>query len=447
MKNLIIACLFVALPFAWILSTPNNLDNFMAESTTQTHLEKTKALIESFRKQYQRLPADLNEVRLFALANHKNYAPYDGYSLRLMYHPIAPVHYVLKSFGADNAPNTILNQEDPTLLNLDDIPSVPPMYVPPFSDFMQLYPAICLAGCKSPTNDFVAKVEVDRETGKRFLLVRHLTRHKFVMIAPHPHVEEYFWLPSGTEIVYTATNDSQYRDGIFLWNLMTDETRNLMDDLDPKLLNGSSQMEQPRYFLSLSSLAPAGRKVYVFIQSRVSSGLDPGRFLSSTSLYSIQLGDKEHPKAAFSRQRQTTPASLFDASNALTRNIARGAQGSPLQARWAALPLEGKMAGMLEAWQDFSMSSADSPIFPYSLWWLGFIYSDAYRATLPISLKHALTLKAFGAEIATALVSLNQAPSHLRAMAVYMGEHMSLPAALSYSLVSIAGPTKADLDN
>ena len=447
MKNLIITALFVALPFLWVLSTPNNLDNFLAESTTQSHLEKTKAFIESFRKQYQRLPIDLNEIRLFALANHKTYTPYDGYSLRLMYQPISPLHYILKSFGPDNAPNTILNKEDQTVLTLGEIPQIPPVYVPPSKDFMQLYPAICLAGCKSPTSDFVAQVDVDRVTGKRFLLVRHLTRHKFVMIASHPRVEEYFWLQNGYEIVYTATNDSQYRDGIFLWNLMTDETRNIMDDFDPRVLNSSDEKEQPKYCLSLSSLSSSGRKVHAFIQPRIGAELDPGRFFSISSLYAIQIGDSAHPKSTFSRAQMSGASSIFSGRSSLTRDVTRSMQGTPFQTRWASLPLEGKMAGMLEAWQDFSMSSADSPIFPYSLWWLGFIYSDAYRVTLPVSAKHALTLKAFGAEISGALVSLNQAPSHLRAMGMYAFNHMSSSSALPYSLVNISAPTKTDLNN
>jgi hypothetical protein len=408
-------------------------------------LEKIQDVVNNYKDKYKRLPKNMNEIRVFSIASGRSVSPYDGYGNRIFYQPVSKYHYLIKSFGADGEPNTLNSSEiDISLSNLVDSPSFPPLYQNSLNAQMHLYPSVCTMGCKSATKPFYAFLSVEPVTGSRYLIVRNINKRNFFLVASHPKIDEFLWLPGGEEIIYTVTDDNKYRDGIYLWNLKKDETRNLLDDMDPLKLGISNDNDQ-KYFLSLSSIVAGTRKVQVFITKRTSNVLHPSEFFSKKSFYSVVVPEKNAQRTIFNQPKDLLYVTAFQQQNPLDLDIGKPFHGFPAQHKWVMLPITGDMQNILESWQDFSMKNASTPLFPYGLWWLGAIYAEASKVTMPVSFKHGVMLKAFGMELLRALASLDTAPSHLRAMATYMHQQLSSSRFFDFPLVKVNPPKKSDL--
>jgi hypothetical protein len=94
--------------------------------------------------------------------------------------------------------------------------------------------------------------------------------------------------------------------------------------------------------------------------------------------------------------------------------------GTPAQNDWLKLSNKGSVQEVLEKWQDYCIRYADTPVFPYSLWWLASLYRDTFHLMNRISPEEAHILRNFGVEISQALDRLGTAPDYLRSMGLYL---------------------------
>lgn len=433
-----------SLPLIWFLLTPKPENNWNAHKETERTLARTKRTIEGYRRKHGHLPEDIADIRLLARTTDRKYSPYDGYGRRLHYLPLSREHYVVRSYGKDGNDNTFHSAEDPTLSSLPRLPLLPPQYREPETQgAMRLYPAILLMGSKSPKNNLVAQLLVDYNGKKRQLLVRDLKKPRFHMIANHAGVEEFFWLPSGYEIVFTATNADRYQDGIFIWNVLTNEMRNLMNEFQ-QIFNIAKGRDAPEYYLSLSSLNKSGSSFYLFVAQKTGPELDPERFYSSEFFYKVSIPKKSSAAVTFEWMHGKTKANAtpFQTVPRTIQDIFTPFVGNEAQVQWSRLPTSGSIQYVIEKWQDFSVANAKSPVFPYSLWWLSSIYSDAYKVLEKKSKREANTLRAYGAELARALNRLSMAPSYLQAMGASVQRRLSNSAVLPYRIseITVSGP-------
>ena len=443
MKTVFIIILAIALPFAWIAATPRSRDNHRAIQTTNIQLTKTKRAIEIFRKQYNRLPNNIAEIRVFAKTLWENYSPYDGFGTRLHYIPLTESHYFIKSFGADSVEDTLSSAEDPSLLFLPKATKNPPMYQEPTESAMRLYPAMLLTGSKSKHSNFYARIFVDPLKNTRHLVVRNLNRERHIMMATHPGIEEFLWLPNGYEIIYTATGSSRYQDGIYLWNIFTNKTRNLLSDMNDKytMMAGAEN----RYHLSLSAIREMGKHVYAFIHINDGNPLDPSIFYSTKCLFKIIFPPSSKGTFSFEYPVDISQQTLFTIQPQPGQDIEWPFSGTKSQILWSQLPITGELGEILEKWQNFSIEYPKSPMFPYSLWWLGSIYGEAYRTLQKTRQKDADTLRAYGIELSKALSHISTAPTYLRAMGDHIYQNLLSSRNLNYSIIEFEAPSKNSL--
>lgn len=437
MKLSISILLAFALPLIWIAATPKAKDNYLGKKTTLKRLTQTKRATEKFKRKYHRLPYNLAEIRAYAKTIWPDYTPHDGFGRRLVYLPLTKSYFVIKSFGADFFKETTETSDSQNIFTLPKQAKNPPTYKSPEDSDMRLYPAILLMGARSPANDFIGRIFIDQSKGTRNLVVRSLNKPSHIMIASHPRVEEFFWLPNGTEIIYSATGSNRYQDGIYHWNVLTNKTSNILMDLEDKFKH-TSENESDRFHISLSSLDKKGEKLYVYIFPNDGGALDPNTFFSSQSFFEINLPKHKKKKDMFFSYLDTYPQEkLFEYQQFITQDIDPTFEGTSAQRSFASLQHSGNLQEILDTWQEFAAAHPNSPMFPYSLWWLGVIYGQGHEALIETSSIDALTLKAYGAELTKALARLPTAPTYLRAIGAQIHKNLMLSQPIGLKMVNL----------
>jgi hypothetical protein len=435
MKNFITTLLAFGMPLLWVAAIPKPENNYKGDSLTQLRVIKTQKTIEDFYKTNKRLPANFSEIRLASMKMWDFYVPFDGFGSRLQYVVLGKKQYILRSFGKDKRENSIITEQDSVHIELDPLPPTPPQ-LDTSGDHRSLFPAALLPAQRSPTYQLVAQLILNPQSHTRHLVVRSLKRPDFIMIAVHPKVEEFFWLPSGNTIVYTATNDDIYRDGIYLWNLATNEHTNLLEGFQDKI-NVAAESSLKKFYVSLSSVSPSGEGFYAFIAGKGGPSLDPAIFYSSDNFYWINVGKEPEKGVGITRVQLNDDNWLTSNANPLA-HIKQPFRGTDSQNKWGTLPNAGKIEEVIEKWQHFSANHTDSPLFHYSLFWLGSIYGDGYKLLAPVNGNEARTLSAFGAEITRALATSPDAPSYLRGFGQNIYNRLSQGQSLEYQLSKLS---------
>ncbi len=429
-ENFWMVILAISFSIAWILTIPRYTRPLKGDSYTVRGLQIGSRLIEDFQKSRGRLPANLNEVRVFGKNNlWTRFIPYDGYGNRFLYEAVSSQYYVLKSFGSDALENTALAVEDPTATNIPPSPPSPPVYQPPAKPSLRFYPSALLMGTKSPKSAFVARLFIDFPNRKKHLVVRHLKKKQFTLTSQHDRVDEFLWLPNGYQIIYTASGMDRYQDGIYLWNIVTNEVVNIMS-LVQKSFILARNYNPDRYLMSLSFIDAVTQNVYAFIAPNTGEAVSPRDFFSSKNLFAIKISEK------FKRGVTVQPAqiddNIFREVQPLAQDILIPFVGTRAQSQWVRLPLAGHPQEVIEQWQAYSVENPETPMFPYSLWWLSSIYSDAYHLLKKNQPTDAQTLRAYGSELSQALTRLTTAPPYLRATAAYIQRSLAAKQPLNY---------------
>jgi len=266
----------------------------------------------------------------------------------------------------------------------------------------------------------VARLFVDVRGGSKQLVTFSQYGNQNIAIAPHDHVDEFFWIPGTTKIIFTASQSQRYRDGIYLWDTRQTVAENLIDQ--PDLWSALSSRFKDHLFATLSGVFIENDRPYLlaFIQS-ASPGeeLSPYDFFSRKNIAVIDLnaGRLTDPTQfkfiANLKPENFLFKNLFAAEPVPDSNLL-----APLQREYANLPRSEPWRFILESWQPFTSRNMGSPVFYYSLWYLIAFY-DQFSATAATSSEKTVTA-GYTHELATALSQNELAPSYLTGMAIWV---------------------------
>jgi hypothetical protein len=275
-----------------------------------------------------------------------------------------------------------------------------------------IYPFALLIGANSPDGQHHARVLLDPDSARRYLVVTDVARFDRAWIAPHDFVEEFMWLPGGA-IAYTATSSARYDDGAFLWDFQSNRNTNLRQQ---------AQRQGP-------GITQEGQK------GRVLSLIGA----SEAELFVVDLPDS-HEFA--SSKEFFAPSNItvfnFKKSPIEQRNLAAASTDAPLiqvdrifgQLKWSDDPkylqtehgrllrlgLDAPLESKLNKWQSYCQDQKNSVTYPYCLWMLESMYVELAK-DLKDQSQQAEIAAAYALEISRALADNPVAPKYIRTLA------------------------------
>ncbi len=417
----------------WVVLLSLGPDNVQRQRASQKTLAQVQALISLFLDDQGKTPMDLTELWAFAKARGRPLQRFDAFGQRLDYLRLSDKHFILRSFGNFDRGN-LPRSSQLVLSRVSDAPAVTAKYDYPALLKPSIFPSPLALGTTSPDNLSHAQIYVDPSGGQKRLVVRSSARSDAApLVSKHDGVEEFFWLPTGKEIVYTSTGSARYSDGIYLWNLSRDETRDLSREME---LIGRPVADSDQLLLSLSGVSSSGRELAFFMAARApGAGISPQDFFSERSFFVIQFSDK---MSALSFGRKPQDAGdykpILNPPFEIFRSVKPGEMKDQVFKEWAGLRFEGVLRDQLEAWQEFVMKRAGTPVFPYGLWFLASIYADVARVMAEGGFESSEQMRAYSVELFKALADYELAPSYLQAFAEYGLSALSDGWKLDYQL-------------
>jgi hypothetical protein len=423
------------IPIFWTTLSLSAAHGFLQWNKTRTTLTEFQHWIERFETDYHRLPYQLAEVRALARAHDQDIAPYDNYGMRLQYLPLTDKDYLIKSFGRDEQENRPHTSVDTTVSTMSQKPET---FIQPEGlqqSIPQFYQPAFLEGTQSPQTGLIASVEIQPQFHLRQLLVRSPKNSDFYMVAFHDMVEEFLWLPSGLELVFTAFGSQRYEDGIFYWNLKDNTIHNMLPELRRQFWKDLP--EDWLFYGSLSHISHDPALIYLILAPAGSEELNPKEFYSFNNLLAIPINEGLARKVEAQRIQTDLAFTAFDYDLAQDRLLKTAEMASPVQQEWLALSLEGDTEELLSSWQDFSSNHPTSPMCVYGLWWVSSVYNDAFRYLTEQGSAEAQVIRGFGIEMSEALIGMPAAPRYLRAMGRYLKKHLLLSKAADYNVTSL----------
>lgn len=422
------------LPILWISALILTQNNWLISQDSKQELKKTADWINRYKEQNKHLPWSLADLRLFAKAREESFNPYDSYGLRLQYIPLNEEAFLLKSFGSDANENVLGSKPDEIILSgLDSRPAAL-RYKELNQSLPLFYQASFLEGLKAEKTGLTARLQVHPLILTRHLIVQDPQEVKFVLVSFHDAIEEFIWLPSGQEIVFTAQGSERYEDGIYYWDLRTGETQNILTFMRqkywPKLAS-----DKP-FYLAISHVSTSPPMIYLLAQPANRSTLAPRSFYRFKNLFAINIDTDLSKNPSIQRIPANMDDSAFDYSLNHLSLIAPTKDGVGAQKSWQNLKLSGDAETMIDQWQNFCSQHPQSPMLPYGLWWLASIYNDTFRLMKDDAPEEALVIRNYGIEIAEALSTLRTAPRYLRAMSEHLKKSLLLSHVADYSVSS-----------
>ncbi len=433
-RLLLAVTLALVVPGVWLAAIPADDTGYQAETRTRANLEQAKLHLDKFRGEFKRLPTTLTELRTYAKSRGENISSYDAYGQRLQYVKLDAEHFVLRSFGNDSVQNTIFTATDPKVAawnKIDDTLQYD------FQKRLQrlTYPAPLLMGADAPNKQWQAQLYVDPAAGQSRLMVRHRQREDLIMLAVHEQVEEFLWLPDSHRLVYTATGSSRYRDGVYLWDLLEDSTANLLDNITSKV-GITALADTTQLWLSLAGVTALGPQVFFYAAGINSKELNPSAFYHPDNYYVAIIPPEKTNSAKIGRAKLMPPLITKIPWTDLNEQIIAPTTLHNLQTQWLQLPLSGGTENVIRAWQEFIQTHPQTALSPYALWMLTSLFSDSY-ALLRQDKKQqteAETLRAFGAEIASALCNHPLSPAYLHGFGQFAYQQLTAKTPLPYAI-------------
>lgn len=422
----------------WIAASPKYLTPWNAKLRSKATIDRLNYVLLAFKEKYHENPQDLNELRAYAQSIGKKFTPYDNYGQKVEYLRLDKNHYILRSFGSDGIQNTEGRKSDIGLANWGGSPKDGLYY-----DYLSAldpepYPVALLEGQLSPDRTHMARLFVDPENMTRQLVVKKMTPTGIFMVSDHKFVEEFLWLPSAHHIIYTATGSTRHRDGIYIWNLKTDRTANLTD----LILEGSSidlRGADKRLWINLVGIHKKESTVFAFIMRRHDGPLDPDLFYSKTNLFGFEITDLSPIKIKLMNRNSfenVVSVPLHKRTLQTDLNVS-GTSSSNIQKLWIELPTSGELEKVVSKWQNFSDKAVDSPMFPYTLWYLTGLYSEGYSILNTHNNPDAEVIRAFGTELSGLLLKYPSAPTYLRSFGLWAYESLMSGKPLSSHVANL----------
>jgi len=422
-------------PILWTTLSLSAAHGFLQWNKTRTTLEEFQHWIERFEKNYHRLPFQLAEVRALAQAHKHRLAPYDNYGMRLQYLPLTETDYLIKSFGRDELENRPLTRVDPTISTISKKAETFIQAAGLQQSIPQFYQPAFLEGTQSPETGLIASVVIQPLFHLRQLLIRSPKNADFYMVAFHDTVEEFMWLPSGMEVVFTAFGSQRYEDGIFYWNLKDNSIHNMLPDIRKQFWKDLP--DDWLFYGSLSHINHAPGLIYLLLAPAGSEELNPKDFYSFKNLLAIPINEALADKVEAQRIQTDLAFTAFDYDLTQDRLLKTAEMASPVQQEWLALSLEGDTEELISSWQDFSSNHPTSPMCAYGLWWLASVYNDAFQQLSARGSVEAQVIRGFGIEMTEALIEMPTAPRYLRAMGRFLKKHLMQSKAADYHVTTL----------
>ncbi|WP_207912330.1 hypothetical protein [Pseudobacteriovorax antillogorgiicola] len=420
------------LPLLWMFLIPVAVHSSWSRASTFEQLKLTEFAIVRYKSLYNRLPDSLAEVRAFLRSIDIDYSPYDNYGHRLQYVKLSANEFFIKSFGPNQRLDTQLIETDLTIAHMKAPNRQPLVLVGSDTGPLSLYPAPALLGASTQASgDYYARLVVEQSSSSKRLIVLHKAQSSFVMASFHDSISEFFWLPDGRRIVFSATGSERYRDGIYIWNLENNETINLLDNI----VEEHYPQKPKKFYIALSSVSLETGSIYVLLRPALTAELSPREFYHFENLIEINSKDDE-----FYFQQFDSGPDLFEFALSPSNQVTPGDEALPDQRNWASLPTSGSLENTIEQWQSHCAEYSESPTFPYCLWWLASLYNDAYRVLNQDAPDQAHTIRSFGIEVSRLLDEQIVAPEYLRAMGFYLKTQLENDQASDYEISDLSLP-------
>lgn len=393
--------------------------NFLRIST-ESVIRTNDHLIQSYVRKYGEAPPSLNELRLYGHVRGKFYQGFDAWGGRFEYLRLGRINYTLRSFGADGTQNRFESEPDPGIFRWGQMVAQGLQYDAEAGK-REVRPSVILfAGADSDSRQWNAKLFLDQSSGARRLLVRSRKILNLYMLAPHDGIEEFLWLPgSDDRIVFTASGSARYADGVWIWDLKTDQSWNLLQ-FDEREKDLSPAHNSLGLYVALSRVEGGEHPVIeAFVAPSTIMPLDPSWFFHPVNLHTFKLMGGEH----FEHMRPVAGAenakTLFSYSWMDRVTIKAGGDGDALQRAWLKLPRNGSWEKAMTGWQDYAAAHSQSPLAAYAIWSLAMFYHDASvdQQTPP---KEAAVLHGYGVELSGVLTRMVAAPGWMRAVGAFM---------------------------
>jgi hypothetical protein len=432
------------IPCLWILTSPPILNVADEVAQTKRRLTSNKVLIKKFAAKIKSVPSGVNSLRTFAIAHKLPFYARDGFGQRFQYLRLSRDEYLMRSFGRDGRQNRMLKASDLSIGKWQPAKGLVYQYKDAFE--YNIFPAVLLMGAESPTRLWNARLYIDSANMSRNLVIRHRKRKDFYMIAPHDGIEEFLWLPNGFQVVYTSTASARYKDGIYLWNLLTDEIVNLTE-IAVKSQKISPTFKSEGLYLSLAGINIDGPTVSAYAMNKHTNSLDPHKFFDKKRFLSFVIPENGRPRLA-----KTTGDSAVTKSEPFTKklhlddHLTAKEFANDAQKEWLGLALHGNLEQVIMGWQIFSEKHAQSPLFPYCLWYLSSLYSESYLLLTKTNPRDSEILRSYGAEISFALRNYPLAPAYIRGLAEYTYENLLSGIPLPYRFAHLTMQQTQDTD-
>ena len=435
--------LLLLMPWLWFLTTAftNITGHPWTSNSASVHFLGHSIL--HFQKDQNRLPESLAELRAYGKLQGNRPELYDNFGNRFFYQTLTETAFIVKSFGRDGAENTLLLSPDETFTHKIPIPPRGVQVALAQDSRMNFYQGLALDGLKAPSGPLFATLHSRFRGGVKRLLIQSLSEPEFVMSSVHDAIEEFLWLPSGAELIFTAQGSTRYHDGLYYWNLQTNEVRNLLTDFRKKNFPGLH--EDSKILISLSHVSHKPDFLYIFASPMPADGvLDPKAFYRYQNFYALSPKNEFVSEPVVADQDFT----IFDYGldhKALIDSM-DPPLASPSQKAWLGLSMEGDKQSLLESWQNYCSTYPKSAALPYALWWLASIYNDTYRELAGPQPDNARTIRNFALEIVDALGQLPSSPLYIRAFAEHLKKNLLLSKSATYNVTPLVFQAGSDLN-
>jgi hypothetical protein len=149
---------FLLFPWLWLLMTAFTRMSGHPWTSNLWTVKRLAQTVTDFQKEQNRLPESLAELRGYGESMGERPDIYDNYGHQLFYQPLTEAFFLVKSFGRDEAENTILTSKDDAFSNVPYPPRGIRQILPTDSR-MSIFQGAALDGLQAPRTNLFATLQ------------------------------------------------------------------------------------------------------------------------------------------------------------------------------------------------------------------------------------------------------------------------------------------------